>query len=101
SRPPARGRTRHALHPFHSGFLFWGGGSRRFIYAPAKLDPNAANRMANKFAKMVAAPGVAPFLRWRRYRWTTDLDYASGPRTNREPEVVQLYNRGHEVQAET
>jgi len=41
------------------------------------------------------------FLRWRQYRRTTDLDYATCPRTNREPEVVQLYNRGHEVQAET
>src|ERR1700739_1413729 len=31
------------------GFIYWGGGSRRFIYAPAKLDPSAANWMANKF----------------------------------------------------
>jgi hypothetical protein len=28
---------------FIQGFVYWGGGSRRFIYAPAKLDPNAAN----------------------------------------------------------
>jgi hypothetical protein len=41
------------------------------------------------------------FLRWRRYRRTTDLHYAPGPCKNREPKVVQLYNRGHEVQAET
>src|SRR5258705_2770977 len=34
---------------FIQGFVYWGGGSRRFIYAPAKLDPNAANWMANKF----------------------------------------------------
>ena len=25
---------------FIQGFVYWGGGSRRFIYAPAKLDPN-------------------------------------------------------------
>jgi thiosulfate dehydrogenase [quinone] large subunit len=25
---------------FIQGFIYWGGGSRRFIYAPAKLDPN-------------------------------------------------------------
>jgi hypothetical protein len=24
---------------FIQGFIYWGGGSRRFIYAPAKLDP--------------------------------------------------------------
>ena len=23
------------------GFIYWGGGSRRFIYAPSKLDPSA------------------------------------------------------------
>jgi hypothetical protein len=51
--------------------------------------------------KMAAAPGVVPFLRGRRYRRTADLDYAPGPCKNREPEVVQLYNGGHEVQAET
>jgi uncharacterized membrane protein YphA (DoxX/SURF4 family) len=33
---------------FIQGFIYWGGGSRRFIYAPAKLDPNAASWMANK-----------------------------------------------------
>ena len=27
---------------FIQGFIYWGGGSRRFIYAPAKLDPHAA-----------------------------------------------------------
>jgi hypothetical protein len=27
---------------FIQGFVYWGGGSRRFIYAPAKLDPSAA-----------------------------------------------------------
>ena len=31
---------------FIQGFIYWGGGSRRFIYAPAKLDPNAASWMA-------------------------------------------------------
>src|ERR1700682_862763 len=34
---------------FIEGFIYWGGGSRRFIYAPAKLDPNASSWMANKF----------------------------------------------------
>jgi uncharacterized membrane protein YphA (DoxX/SURF4 family) len=34
---------------FIQGFVYWSGGSRRFIYAPAKLAPNAANWMANKF----------------------------------------------------
>lgn len=34
---------------FIQGFVYWGGGSRRFIYAPAKLDTNATNWMANKF----------------------------------------------------
>lgn len=41
---------------FVQGFIYWGGGSRRFIYAPAKLDPNAANWMANKFQG--AMPGA-------------------------------------------
>src|ERR1700738_2256211 len=41
---------------FIQGFIYWGGGSRRFIYAPAKLDPNAANWMANKFQS--AMPGA-------------------------------------------
>src|SRR5467141_3828277 len=41
---------------FIQGFIFWGGGSRRFIYAPAKLDPNAASWMANNFQS--AMPGA-------------------------------------------
>jgi uncharacterized membrane protein YphA (DoxX/SURF4 family) len=41
---------------FIQGFIYWGGGSRRFIYAPAKLDPNAATWMANKFQS--AMPGA-------------------------------------------
>jgi thiosulfate dehydrogenase [quinone] large subunit len=41
---------------FIQGFVYWGGGSRRFIYAPAKLDPNATNWMANKFQS--AIPGA-------------------------------------------
>ncbi|TKI07808.1 TQO small subunit DoxD [Martelella alba] len=41
---------------FAQGFIYWGGGSRRFIYAPAKLDPHAANWMANKFQG--AMPGA-------------------------------------------
>ena len=38
------------------GFIYWGGGSRRFIYAPAKLDPNAPSWMANKLQS--AMPGA-------------------------------------------
>src|SRR3979411_3456419 len=41
---------------FIQGFIYWGGGSRRFIYAPAQLDPNAASWMANKFQS--AMPGA-------------------------------------------
>ncbi|WP_322012801.1 TQO small subunit DoxD [Paraburkholderia sp. J12] len=38
------------------GFIYWGGGSRRFIYAPSKLDPHATHWMANKF--QTAMPGA-------------------------------------------
>src|SRR3984957_12715512 len=38
------------------GFIYWGGGSRRFIYAPSKLDPSAPTWMANKF--QTAMPGA-------------------------------------------
>ncbi len=38
------------------GFVYWGGGSRRFIYAPAKLDPTQPTWMANKF--QTAMPGA-------------------------------------------
>jgi thiosulfate dehydrogenase (quinone) len=38
------------------GFIYWGGGSRRFIYAPGKLNPNAPHWMANKF--QTAMPGA-------------------------------------------
>src|SRR6266436_8597218 len=41
---------------FIQGFVYWGGGSRRFVYGPAKLDPNAASWMANKFQS--AMPGA-------------------------------------------
>lgn len=41
---------------FVQGFIYWGGGSRRFIYAPSKLDPNAPHWMANKF--QTAMPGA-------------------------------------------
>lgn len=41
---------------FTQGWIFWGGGSRRFIYAPSKLDPHAASWMANKF--QTAMPGA-------------------------------------------
>jgi thiosulfate dehydrogenase (quinone) len=38
------------------GFIYWGGGSRRFIYAPDKLNPDAHSWMANKFQS--AMPGA-------------------------------------------
>jgi thiosulfate dehydrogenase (quinone) len=41
---------------FIQGFIYWGGGSRRFIYAPSKLDPHAVSWMANKFQS--AMPGA-------------------------------------------
>ena len=41
---------------FIQGFIYWGGGSRRFIYAPSKLDPSATTWMANKF--QTAMPGA-------------------------------------------
>jgi uncharacterized membrane protein YphA (DoxX/SURF4 family) len=41
---------------FVQGFIYWGGGSRRFIYAPSKLDPSAPSWMANKF--QTAMPGA-------------------------------------------
>jgi thiosulfate dehydrogenase [quinone] large subunit len=41
---------------FIQGFIYWGGGSRRFIYAPSKLDPSAPSWMADKF--QTAMPGA-------------------------------------------
>ncbi len=41
---------------FAQGWIYRGGGSRRFIYAPAKLDRHAARWMANKFQS--AMPGA-------------------------------------------
>src|SRR5712672_783206 len=38
------------------GFIYWGGGSRRFIYGPEKLDPTAPTWMANKLQS--AMPGA-------------------------------------------
>ena len=38
------------------GFIYWGGGSRRFIYDPSKLDPEAPSWMANKL--QTAIPGA-------------------------------------------
>ena len=38
------------------GFIYWGGGSRRFIYAPWKLDPSQPSWMANKL--QTAMPGA-------------------------------------------
>src|ERR1700675_3625214 len=40
---------------FIQGFIYWGGGSRRLIYAPAQLDFHAPSWMANKFRS--AMPG--------------------------------------------
>ncbi len=41
---------------FTQGWIFWGGGSRRLIYDPSKLDPHSANWLANKFQS--AMPGA-------------------------------------------
>ena len=41
---------------FIQGFICWGGGSRRFIYGPEKLDPEAPTWMANKLQS--AMPGA-------------------------------------------
>lgn len=41
---------------FVQGWIYWGGGSRRFIYAPSKLDPTATTWMAHKFQS--AMPGA-------------------------------------------
>ncbi|NDU86085.1 MAG: DoxX family membrane protein [Ferrovum sp.] len=41
---------------FVQGWIYWGGGSRRFIYAPSKIDPTAHHWMANKF--QTAMPGA-------------------------------------------
>lgn len=41
---------------FVQGWIYWGGGSRRFIYAPQKLDPTSANYMAHKL--QMAMPGA-------------------------------------------
>jgi hypothetical protein len=49
----ARRRAQSPLDPL---IIYWGGGSRRFIYAPSKLDPNVASWMANKF--QLAMPGA-------------------------------------------
>lgn len=38
------------------GFIYWGGGSRRFFYAPQKLDPSQPSWMANKL--QTAMPGA-------------------------------------------
>jgi len=38
------------------GFIYWGGGSRRFFYDPSKLDPEAPSWMANKL--QTAIPGA-------------------------------------------
>ncbi|VVC75565.1 hypothetical protein AQUSIP_08550 [Aquicella siphonis] len=41
---------------FVQGWIFWGGGSRRFIYDPEKLDPYSSQWMANKLQS--AMPGA-------------------------------------------
>src|SRR5260370_20912504 len=45
---------------FIQGFIYWGGGSRRFIYAPSKLDPSAPRWMANKFQTAMAGALCGP-----------------------------------------
>lgn len=39
------------------GWIYWGGASRRLIYAPVKLDPSSPAYLANKLVH--AAPGAA------------------------------------------
>ncbi|RDS84254.1 TQO small subunit DoxD [Dyella psychrodurans] len=41
---------------FVQGWIYWGGGSRRFFYAPSKLNPHAPHWMAYKF--QTAMPGA-------------------------------------------
>ncbi len=41
---------------FVQGWIFWGGGSRRFFYDPSKLDPYSTEWMANKLQS--AMPGA-------------------------------------------
>lgn len=41
---------------FAQGWIFWAGGSRRFIYAPSKLDPHSTMWLANKLQS--AMPGA-------------------------------------------
>lgn len=41
---------------FAQGWIYWGGGSRRFFYAPSKLDPRAPHWMAYKL--QTAMPGA-------------------------------------------
>src|ERR1700680_1520776 len=41
---------------FIQGFIYWGGGSRRFINGPEKLNPDAPTWMANKLQS--AMPGA-------------------------------------------
>lgn len=51
---------------FVQGFIYWGGGSRRFIYAPEKLDPHAAQWMANKLQSAMpgALLGISHVISW-------------------------------------
>lgn len=41
---------------FTQGWIYWGGGSRRFFYAPQKLEPSSSQWMANKLQS--AMPGA-------------------------------------------
>lgn len=51
---------------FVQGFIYWGGGSRRFIYDPQKLDPYAAQWMANKLQSAMpgALLGIGHVISW-------------------------------------
>ena len=42
------------------GFIYWGGGSRRFIYGPEKLDPDAPTWMATSSKARCPAHCSAP-----------------------------------------
>ncbi|MHB1302360.1 MAG: TQO small subunit DoxD [Acidiphilium sp.] len=60
NRRPPSAQTTAALAllsvRFVQGWIYWGGGTRRFIYAPQKLNPHAAHWMAYKF--QTAMPGA-------------------------------------------
>ena len=56
ARLPASAGTAALAARWVLGWIYWGGGSRRLIYAPSKLDPNAPHWLAGKFQS--ALPGA-------------------------------------------